>query len=188
MYKTLRILVPVVHSALALIAFTVLKIGGTLNVGQDLVLTLNLPLAALWIVVFLPLRFLAPRLFEQPPPHSILVVLGMFLLLSVFVFWYLVVVEVELRRHGKSMLRPSGWPKQLAAALVILCCAGAAAYFAYTATEPYWKLNPYLEVIRGFFPAVWAVVLAGIGIHDLILALRAGFINRFGSKAGTLQP
>jgi len=105
------------------------------------------------------------------------------LALGIALLWYLLITEVEMRRHGKSMLRFSRrWKELLAVAILLLFGAGAFIK-AYNIGSPvihgrisYIRLFPVAarwdEVVGMLILMAWGVLLTGVAIHDLIAILR----------------
>jgi hypothetical protein len=181
LHKRLRIFIPAVQLAAAFVVFSANRFyGGTrfygyyLGDAEDVIIHLNLPLVALWTLVFSPIawvtRYLPPVTGTLHAVGTILVAL--LLVSSAALFWYLVAVEIEMRSRGESMLRPSGWYSGLAA-VAGLCCFGAgAAFYGYVVSRPLWYARPVDAVIEGSLPAIWGLVFIGIAAQDLVVSMR----------------
>lgn len=181
MYKRLRAVVPAVQVAAAIVVFSATKFYGTsrfyeyyLGDAQNVIIHLNLPLMALWALVFSPIAWLTRYL---PPVtgtlHAVgIILVALLLASSVVLFWYLVVVEIEMRSRGKSMLRPSRWSSALVLAACLFCFGAATLFYSYTVSRPLWYGRPVDAVIEGIFPTIWGIVFIGIGIQDFVVSLR----------------
>jgi hypothetical protein len=188
MYKRLRIVVPAVQ-ALAFVTVFALKLAvhmQVLHVHYDpfrrLVLSVDYPI---WTVI-LAIAVLLARLMPALPGWLSVAVGAVFvalLLLGIALFWYLVVAEIEMRRHGKSMLRFSGWIKELLAVTVLLLFGAGAFIEAHTIGSAFffgeaWNTLLSLaaarpgEILNMLILTAWGVVLVGLAIHDLITFLK----------------
>jgi hypothetical protein len=188
MYKRLRIVVPAVQ-VLALVAVAALQLAvhkRVLHVDCDpfrrVVLSMDYPIWTVFLATAYPLTRLT-----VPLPGWLYVaegaVLLAVLLLGIPLFWYLVVAEIEMRRHGKSMLRFSGWIKELLAVTVLLLFGAGAFIEAHTIGSVFffgeaWSTLLSLAAARpGEFLSMliltaWGVLFVALAIHDLITFLK----------------
>lgn len=180
MYRRLRVAIPVIQVLAAIVVFSLVKFYGSsrfyeyyLGDAQGLVIGLNFPLVVFWVLVFSPIKWFTSYL---PPLTGGLtagtVALVVLLASSVALFWYLVVSEIAMRRHGKTLLSFSTFLWQLLTVVILLCCGVGATFYSYWVSRPIWYARPTDAILSGFFPAIWGVVLIGIAIHDLVISLR----------------
>ena len=184
MYGRLRVAIPGLQVLLVVAVFVCRKFthGYLISVryvepAWDLVVRkLNFPLVAFWA----PLAYLAERFSggtETIRPATRIaetILLGLALLLSVALFWYLAVVEVEKRRHGK------GWsfgtsPFLKASKMSMLFVVGLAAFaYAFLDTRQLMlygrsKIQVYTG---GLLLLAWGVVLVGMAVADALALAR----------------
>lgn len=190
--KSLRVIVPLLQVLILIFAFSLDPLlSGRFALRSDLkvayvvtplnmVLKLNYPLT----VLLLPVIYIIAHALEASRLTGALrvVILGgvdIVIIASVVAFWYLVVVEVEMRRRKSSCLRFSGRQiERLKAVIKILMGAGAAGYALWDGRRLmelaqinrhslYW--NSLIEaLVGGLFLTGWAVVLITMGVQDLI--------------------
>jgi hypothetical protein len=187
-YKSLKILVPTVQ-VLAFVAVPALKLAvhmGVLHVDYDpfrrLVLSVDYPIWTVFLTIAYPLDRLMP-----PLPGWLCVALGAvflaLLLLGIALFWYLVVAEIEMRRQGKSMLRFSGWVKELLAVTVLLLFGAGAFIEAHRIWSIFFFGLPSHtllslpaacpgEFLSMLILSAWGVLFVALAIHDLITFLK----------------
>jgi uncharacterized membrane protein YesL len=149
---------------------------------EHLVLKLNFPLA----VVGLPLLYLTAGAFPNTGSSTRMlnaVISGAFVLAtltSTAAFWYLVVVEVEMRRRKSSYLRFSGrYLERLKAVVLILIGVGAAVYALWDGHRLvvfaqinrhhfFWSSVVADALIGGLFLFGWAAALITMGVQDIM--------------------
>jgi hypothetical protein len=180
MYKGLKIAVPAIQ-LLAAFVFALPKYYHNIRFYeyhlndihnfQSVVVGLNFPVVALWVVIFLPLAYI-PSLNGTLPPPAVTISVAILLALSVALFWYLVVTEIEMRTHGRSMLRFSGWLKKGTTLIVLLSFGIGSLVYGYVESWPLRHARPTEAVLVGIFPAIWGTVFIGMGMHDLVMSLR----------------
>jgi hypothetical protein len=202
MYKRLRIVVPAVQ-VLAFVTVFALKLAvhmRVLHVHYDpfrrLVLSVDYPI---W-TVFLAIAYPLDRLMAASPgwlAGAVGAVFVALLLLGIPLFWYLVVAEIEMRRHGKSMLRFPGWVKELLAVTVLLLFGAGAFVEAHTIGSVFFFGLPWHtllslpaarpgEILNMLILTAWGVLFVALAIHDLITFLkgRARGTTSAGSSSG----
>jgi hypothetical protein len=149
---------------------------------RRLVLSVDYPI---W-TVFLAIAYPLDRLMAPLPgwlSGAVGAVLVALLLLGIPLFWYLVVAEIEMRRHGKSMLRFSGWIKELLALTVLLLFSAGAFILAHAIArtilpQSWGGVSIFLvpayacKLLSVLILTAWGIVLAGLAIHDLIALLK----------------
>jgi hypothetical protein len=185
MYRRLRLVVPLVQTLLVVGSFAWYKVAGSLYVlsyvyvVRDIVLKLNYPAFALWFpIVRLMDRF--PGYFS--PSHiatrvgGLLVIILAFLL-SVALFWYLFLLELEMRRHGRSMIRFSSCLGEIAKAVLFVIVGIGALVYAYRGTKQLFdplrsKADVYDAYIGGLFLVAWGLAFIGVSIRDLTAFVR----------------
>lgn len=151
-----------------------------------LVLKMNFPLA----IVGLPAIYLTGLVFPgaRPPTEAVgTVIFGIYalaILASTAAFWYFVVVEVEMRKHGASCLRFSGRHlEKLKAVVLILIGIGAAIFALWDGRRLvvldqvnrhhlFWSSVVADALIGGLFLFGWAAALITIGAQDIVRASR----------------
>jgi hypothetical protein len=191
----LRIIIPLLQVIILLLVCSLEPLLGGHYVGRSdlwiayiktpehLLLKLNFPLA----VVGLPLLYLAAVAFQNVPPTGALnlVIFGAFalvILASTAAFWYLVVVEVEMRKRNSSCLRFSGrYLEKLKAIVLILIGIGAAIcavwdghrllVFAQIHVHNFFWSAVTDALIGGLFLFAWAAALIAMGVQDLARVL-----------------
>jgi len=188
MYKRLRIVVPAVQ-VLALVAVAALKLAVHMRVlhvdyhpFQQLVLSVDYPILTVFLAIAYPLD---RWMFPLPGWLSGAVGAGFLglLLLGISLFWYLVVAEIEMRRHGKSMLRFSGWAKELLAVTALLLFGAGAFIEAHRIGSIFFFLDWWHtlvslaaafpgEFLRMLIMSAWGVLFVALAIHDLISFLK----------------
>lgn len=178
MHKRLRIIVPAVQVLIVLAAFILpnLTHGNSQHLPdifalQNLVLKLNFPLVVIWSPVFYALDRLSPYL---PPLHGVffamaVILVGSLLCSTVALLWYFVMTEIEMRRHGKSMLRPTGWFKKLLIAGLLFCFGVGTIIHAYFYAKSFFYFRPSQAVLGGFLLLAWGTTCARIAGHDLLV-------------------
>jgi hypothetical protein len=145
---------------------------------ERLVLKLNFPLT----ILGMPIIYLAAGAFPNPgPPTTALniVIFGacvLAILTTAAMFWYLVVVEAEMRKRKSSCLRFSGRHlEKLKAAVLILIGLGASVYALWDGHDLivrsrihslYWS-SLADALIGGLFLLGWAAALVTMGVQDI---------------------
>jgi hypothetical protein len=187
MYKRLRIVVPAAQ-VLAFVAVPALKLAvhmRVLHVDYDpfrrVVLCVDYPIWRPFLAIAYPLdRLMAPWPGWLSGAAGA-VFLALFLL-GIPLFWYLVVAEIEMRRHGKSMLRFSGWTKELLAVTVLLLVGAGAFIEAHRVGSHFFGLPWHTllslptacpgEFLSMLILSAWGVLFVALAIHDLISFLK----------------
>jgi len=148
---------------------------------EHLALKLNFPLAVLGI----PLLYVSSGFLPTSSPTSVLgeVIFGVLLLAvvaSTAAFWYLVVVEAEMRKRAASCLRFSGrLVERLKATVTILIGVGAAVYALWDGHRLvvfdqinrhhfFWSGVVVDAMIGGLFLLGWAAALITMGVQDIM--------------------
>lgn len=153
---------------------------------EHLLLKLNFPL----VVLGLPVIYLTRLPFSQassPAGAPGAVIFGVYVLAivaSTAAFWYLVVVEVEMRKRRSSCLRFSGGlMERLKATAMILIGVGAAisvlwdGYRQFVVLDQlirnhdFWSVFVVDTLIGGLFVIAWAAALITIGLQDITRVL-----------------
>lgn len=101
---------------------------------------------------------------------SIAIVDAVLLILIDALFWYFVLSEIEMRRHGKSMLRFKRHPVEVLVLAILFASGVGAIRYAYTDGVLLMQIHgSKIEAfIGGFFLLVWGTVLIGTSISDLL--------------------
>lgn len=180
MYKRLKILVPTaqVLACIAIALWNKLNHSEAVYLNyvkpaQSVVTQVDFPLLVLWSPIVHSLdRFTGhfPVLRGAPFMLIVLIVAVVFLS-SVALFWYFVVNEIEMRRRGKSLLRFSGWSKQLFMTAILFSFGIGAAFKAYGEARALWYSGRGEGVFNGVFLVAWGIVFIGTGIRDLAVFL-----------------
>jgi hypothetical protein len=197
----LRIIIPLVQVLILILAFSLDPLLGRRYVGRSdlaiayivtpehLVLKLDFPLA----ILGMPIIYLTARAFPNPGPPTTALNLAIFgafalaIVTSTAAFWYLVVVEVEMRKRKTSRLRFSGrLIERLKATVMILIGVGAAVYALWDGYQQLAVLDQlsrnhnFLSVfvvdtlIGGLFLIGWAAALITMGVQDIIRVSSSG--------------
>jgi hypothetical protein len=177
MYKRLRMIVPAVQVLIVVAVYTLPKLSHTnrefdieIFSVQNLVKKLNFPLVVIWS----PVLYGADWLSRYLPPlrgalfAAAVLVVAALLASSVALFWYFVLTEIEMRRHGKSMLRLTGWFKELFIASLLFCFGAGSILHAYAYTRSLFHVRPAEAVLGGFFLLAWGVAFIGVSVHDIV--------------------
>jgi hypothetical protein len=146
---------------------------------ERLVLKLNFPLA----ILGMPIVYLTARAFPNtgsPTGALHALIFGAYvlaILTSAAMFWYLVVVEVEMRKRNSSCLRFSGRHlEKLKAVVLILMGAGTVVFALWDShglivrsriNSLYWS-SLADTLIGGLFLLGWAAALITIGVQDIV--------------------
>ena len=171
-------------------------IVGYADIPIYVLLMLNYPLAVLWSLPLYPLYW-AFSAFDLTRPSgaplvAIAVVFDLAVLTSVAVFWYFVVVEIEKRKHGSSLIRFSSRTLETAKAIVLIGAGVGALVLACWEAHRlvpldqqyrhvlYWS-SMVNAIIGGLFLVIWAIVLIRISIRDLMVVFRK---NETGDRPG----
>lgn len=144
-----------------------------------LVLKLNFPLA----ILGLPILYLTAGAFpntSSPTGALNAVIFGAYvlaILTSTAMFWYLVVVETEMRKRKTSCLRFSGRHlEKIKAVILMLIGVGAAVYALWDGhglivrsriNSLYWS-SLADALIGGLFLFGWAAALIMMGVQDIV--------------------
>jgi hypothetical protein len=140
---------------------------------RQLILNLNIPLAAIWWAFILGFEWVGNYLpfLQEPNALGFAFVLAIFV--SIGLFWQFVVVEVQLRIRGQSLIR---FPNRIVESgkLVIFFFGGIGTlFYAYTeAIRPSehglarYGLWPVEIALTALFLAIWGAAFIGIFIYD----------------------
>lgn len=174
MFRRLRFIVPVIQVIGVVVVFVLDRVSDNallLNALQvrSLLLKVSYPLVFIWFVI----GSVADSVPASWSPHQgflfavIKISVGAALVLSLAAFWYLVMVEIEMRMHGHSMLRFSGLANQCLLSAVIFVLGIVAIIYAYLN----WSLR--LDRVLGTMILVaWGLALIGMATYDLIIVFR----------------
>jgi hypothetical protein len=184
MFKRLKIAVPAVQ-VLAIACVLILDRVTTnekvleyyLLPVRELVMNLNFPLVALSRILVL-VDDLSANLHISFAPSGILLMAvlalaGLALLSCVVLFWYLVVVEIEGRQSGESLIRFSNKSAELVKTVALLLLGFGSLFYAYTDTV--WPIDRQLShhglwpieiVIGGLVLIAWGVALIAMASAD----------------------
>jgi len=177
--KHLRIIVPAVQAAIALVVAVLHRFVHTeriydLYVGPafGVVARLNFP----FFVFLRALDWLLPR-SSSLHGAAFAVATSFFAAMLIFVFllfWYAVVREIEMRRQGTSMLRFSSWGSELLAVVVLLCFGIGAISFAYSDVTRLLSFhqNTSSAILGGLFLLMWGAAFIGTALYDLAAFLK----------------
>ena len=189
----LRIIIPVLQVLILIFVFSLDSLLGKHFVGRSdldiayvktpehLVLKLNFPLA----ILELPVIYASLAFSSGGPSTGALgaVLFGIYVLIivaSTAAFWYVVVVEVEMRKHKSSCLRFSGQHfEKLKSIVLILVGVGAAVFALWDGHQLvvldrvndhyfFWSSVVVDALIGGLFLFGWAGALITIGVQDIV--------------------
>ncbi len=191
----LRIIIPLLQVLIFILAFSLEARLSARYLGRsyylraicvttlfDLVLKLNFPLVVLWLPIAYPMSAVS---YHSPhassPTGVILGVWDLAILTSIAAFWYLVVVEVEMRKRKTSCLRFSGrLMERVKATVMILIGVGAAVYALWDGYRQlvvldqinrmhlFWSSFVVDTLIGGLLLIGWAAALITIGVQDMV--------------------
>jgi hypothetical protein len=197
MHKRLRIIVPAAQ-VLAFVVLYAAKLAGDYPIdyyAQKLILKINYPLLPVWVATGYPVDRVTPHLPALWGWRDIVVrtVFGALVVSGVALFWYFVVTEAEVRRHGKSMLRFSGAFKELLTVTLMFLLGVGAFIYAYNSRLswiPHARSRGTVvelaaaiadQFLGGLILITWGAVLIGLAVHDL-----AAFLKDRRNDAGPL--
>ena len=88
----------------------------------------------------------------------------------IWLFWYLVVTEVELRKRGETLLRLRGFISESIKITALLLMGLAAFAYAYRDGELLLRLgrSKVDAILGGLFLAAWGIVLIRLSIQDVM--------------------
>lgn len=144
----------------------------------QLALKLNFPLVVLWLPVLYFIRLTTPDIGS--PSGALTAAIDVAVVTSTAAFWYLVVVEVEMRKRKASCLRLSGrHMDRLKATVMILIGVGAAVYAFWDGYQLlvfdqvnrhyfFWSAVVADALIGGLFLFGWAAALITMGVQDIV--------------------
>jgi hypothetical protein len=183
-YKSLKVIIPTVQMLTVVGVLVWQKMALTDRMQtlyvlptSHLILNLNIPLVAIWwpfIFGIDPVGKYLPFLQKPHPQMVIGFAFVMILFLSIGLFWYFVVVEVQLRMRGQSLMRFSN--RIVESVKVVGLFFGGIGTFFYGYTETIrpsqhglarFGLWPAEIVLTVFFLAIWGTAFIGISIYDL---------------------
>jgi hypothetical protein len=204
-YKRLRIIIPAVQ-LLAIVGLLALrwslKGSASYQILRGLHLLVHEVNYPIW-TVFVAMLVRATQLLSPLPrwlyvPTWIYAVLAFvvaaLLALGIALLWYLLITEVEMRRHGKSVMRfSSRWKELLVVTILFLFGAGALVR-AYTIASSvihgrmsylglFLRVARWDEILAMLILAAWGIVLTGVAVHDLIAFLKGKSV-----RAATTEP
>jgi hypothetical protein len=195
-YQRLKVIIPTLQMLTAvgvLIRGKMARTDRTLTnyvlPARHLVLNLDLPLVPIWWLFIYPMEWLSDYLPFLQKPSAIGFGLGMTLLTSIGLFWYFVVVEVQLRVRGQSLVRFSS--RIIESGKVFILFLGRISTFFYGYTEairPFqhglarYGLWPVEIALTVFFLAIWGAPFIGISIYDSRKCLMT--MRKSGSQLG----
>jgi hypothetical protein len=172
MFRRLKIIVPAIQVLAAVAVFGSGKLCHNerflqyyIYPFQGLVELINLPLLIVWV----PIGFVLAAL-PSPTGWLLTAVTALFALLlvsSVALFWYLVVTEIELRIHGGSMLRFSGWIGELFT-VAAFCLGAGALFYGYQYSRSRWFYRRVDGIEGGAALAIWGAVFIAIAVSGLV--------------------
>jgi hypothetical protein len=141
---------------------------------REMILNLNLPLVAIWWPFIYTMERLGDYLPFLQKPSAIGFGIALTLFASIGLFWYFVVVEVQLRIRGQSLMRFSN--RIMESGKVAILFFGGIGTFFYGYTEAIrasqhglarYGLWPVEIALTVFFLATWGTAFIGISIYDL---------------------
>jgi hypothetical protein len=153
-----------------------------------ILLKASFPLAVLWLPFFCALTWASsiPQLNLTSGATGVvmLAVFDLAVVLSVALFWYFVVVEIERRRQGTTLIRfKSRMLETLKGIVLIAVGLGAFAYACWDShrlllvgqlnqRSLYWS-SMVDAIVGGLFLLIWALLLIKIGIKDLLVTRKS---------------
>lgn len=147
---------------------------------EHLVLKLNFPLAILGLpIIYASLAFSSGGSSTGALGPVLFGIYALVIVTSTAAFWYLVVVEAEMRKRKASCLRFSGRHlERLKGTIMILMGVGAAVYALWDGHRLvvldqvnrhglFWSAVVADALIGGIFLVGWAAALIKIGVQDI---------------------
>jgi hypothetical protein len=199
--KRLRVIVPTLQVLLLISATLWLGIISKVYINQpevivgcaqlpiQILMKLNLPLSVLWFPVFYAMHCASAsssnygNLPSGATGMLIIAVINLAILSSVALFWYFVVVEIEKRRYGSSLIRLSNRTLEIVKAIVLMAAGMGAIAVACWEVHRLFLLDQLYRhaiywssmvnaILGGLFLLTWASVLITVSVKDLKLVLR----------------
>jgi hypothetical protein len=191
--KRQRLFVPVIQVLLLISAAAWHNAVSHTGVQQDLgshyastplylTMKLNVPLLVIWAPFVYLANWALSSSYLGVPNHAMVVVLtGVFdlaVLSSVALFWYFVVVEMEMRSRGDSLIRFNN--RLLEGVKIVLCAFAAFGSLAYA----YWDGHRLLfigepstsktvdAIVGGALLLGWSIMIVNISSRDLVRLVR----------------
>ena len=181
------VLLAVLHHILEMRYITRPEFVAYANVPIQTLLKSNYPLVLLLFPIGYAINYVVSNSYLNLPSGvplvAIAVVFDLAVLTSIAFFWYFVVVEIEKRNHGSSLIRFSSQPLEIVKAVVLIAAGiGAVVLACWDARRLlllgqlygrmlYWS-DMINAIVGGLFLLAWAAVLITISVKDIKLVLR----------------
>ncbi len=159
-------------------------IVGYILTPKNVLLKANFPLAVLWFPIFRALEWASsssnPSLARGAAGVTALVVLDTAVFSSMALFWYFVVVEIEMRKRKASHIRFAGQHMERLKATVMMLFGLGAAVFAFhdghrlvvldqlNLHRFFWSSVVADAFIGGLFLVAWGAAFIAMGVHDMV--------------------
>ena len=197
--KRLRVIVPTLQVLLLISAALWLNIFSKVYINRpefivgcaqlpiQILIKLNLPLAVLWFPVVYAMNWASSSNDWNLPSGAtgmvINAMLDLAILSTVALFWYFVVVEIEKRRYGSSLIRLSNRTLEILKAVFLTAVGMGAIAVACWEVHRLLLLDQLYRraifwssmvnvILGGLFLLTWASVLITVSVKDLKLVLR----------------
>jgi hypothetical protein len=144
--------------------------------AHDIVIKVNFPIALVWSpILYFMERF--PNYFNPTSVVMKTISLVFFVTafgLSVVLFWYLLMAEVEMRLQNKSMIRFKSWLAEICKTVILFAVGiGAIVYAAFEANRLlHFDRSITDAIIGGVFLLGWGVLFIATSIRDVVFFLR----------------
>jgi hypothetical protein len=143
--------------------------------ARDIVIKLNFPLAVLWS----PILYAMERFSGNLSPSSAVIRAGILILfvlafvVSIFLFWFLVVSELEMRTQDKSMIRFTNWFAEITKVVALFLVGAVAIAYAILEAERLMRFDRSKTdaLLGGLLLLAWAFALMTASIRDLMFLL-----------------
>jgi hypothetical protein len=144
--------------------------------AHDIVIKVNFPIALVWSpILYFMERF--PDYFN--PTSAVIKTISLVFFvtafgLSVVLFWYFLMAEVEMRLQNKSMIRFKSWLGEICKTVILFAVGiGAIVYAAFEANRLlHFDRSKTDAVIGGGFLLVWGALFITTSIRDIAYFLR----------------
>ncbi len=174
MFKRFRVALPILQILLALIAYGMPKVNTNLEFDismfalRDVVTKMNFPV----LVVLSPLLYLLDRISRNFPPATgvyfivVAVIGGVVLMAVIGGFWYLVILEIDLRRHGQSFIRFNNRIAQIVTVVIMLCLGLGSIVYSYIYLRGVVYFRPAQAVLGAICLLAWGLFFLRLSLTD----------------------
>jgi hypothetical protein len=141
---------------------------------RDIVMKLNFPVILVWSPIVGVMEHFSGYL---NPTSTVMMAVSLVLFvaassLSIFLFWYFLAVEVEMRFQNRSMIRFKNWPAETCKALVFFAVGiGSIVYAIFEASRLLHRSNAD-AVVGGALLLAWGAIFIATSVSDVAFFVR----------------